>query len=365
MSGRQLYGILCISGLLVAGCHQAPLPTVPLRSVATMTTTVTATRHLLDLAGSVCARIESPLAFQISGRVVSRSVHLGESVRSGEILATLDTRDLQLELASAQAALTVAQANLTLAEADLHRADHLRGSDFVSAEEEEHRHLAVDAARAQLEQARNTLELRRNQLGYAVLKSPTAGVITHTPVESGQVVAAGEPVVQLAEAGGLDIEVVVPEDDLSLLHKTHASVSFWANPGNSYPVQLRELSASADPVTRTYTVRYAYNANAYSPALGQSAVIHLDRNQAIPVILVPSTALLYKENKTQIWVYHPNDQTVHLQPVTILDAVDTQVAISGISPGHVIVSQGVHVLVEGEKVTALPTAIPAATPLQD
>ena len=340
---------------LTACTHPQPAPTPP-QAVETQVVAPQASSDILDLAGAIHARVETSLGFQVPGRIMARSINLGSHVEKGQVLAELDSRDLDLAVEAAQAEMHAAQSDLDLAKTDLKRAEDLTDKGFVSTAERDHRQVALDAAQAHYEQAKSELDLRNNQHNYATLRAPAPGVITQVNADSGQVVAAGEPVFRLAEDGARDIEVVLPEDKLPLIHATHATVSLWATPGQILQANLREVSASADPITRTYTLRYALLAGKTPLVLGQSAVLHLYLNHPLKQLLIPTTALFERSGQTMVWIYQLPSKTLQARPVHVLGAQDNDVAVAGLHAGEIIITAGVHVLVDGEFVIPLPAA---------
>ncbi len=342
---------LSLLPLLLTACSHPPAVQPPPRTVDTLVLRATPSEDSEDLAGEIRARTESPMSFQVGGRLLERRVQLGDHVQRGEVLATLDSRDLDLAVQSAEAQVHAAQSQVELARTDLKRVDDLLGQGFVSTAERDHRRVALDAAKAQLKQAQSELDLRRDQRNYAQLTAPAAGVITQVSGDVGQVVAPGEPVFRLAQDGPREVEVVLPEDGLVHLHEKQAELSLWAEPGRRFPVHLREVSAAADPASRTFTARYSIAAGTPQLALGQSAVLHLFMHKRGLQLKLPSTALFEHQGQAYVWLYDQAHAVVHSHPVQVLGADGSSLVIAGLHAGDVVVSAGTHVLTEGELVT--------------
>jgi RND family efflux transporter MFP subunit len=171
------------------------------------------------------------------------------------------------------------------------------------------------------------------------------------------VVAAGQPVLSLAQDGARDIAVEFPEDRRQLASLSQAVVSLWAQPDAKYPAKLRELSAIADPVTRTFRARYSIDAPPQALALGQSATLHIDLPAQSAAIKLPTTALLGDHSQTKVWGYDPQSGTVKGIKVQVLGIDGNQVLIAGLHDGQQVVVAGVHVLIEGQKVRPLSAAV--------
>jgi multidrug efflux system membrane fusion protein len=136
-----------------------------------------------EYAGEVRPRVESRLGFRVSGKLLRRTVDLGQRVKAGEVLAQLDPQDFKLAADGARAQLAAAATNRDLALADYKRYKELRDQNFISAAELERRDAALKAAQAQVDQAQAQLAGLGNQTGYANLVADAAGVVTSVDAE--------------------------------------------------------------------------------------------------------------------------------------------------------------------------------------
>ncbi len=306
-------------------------------------------------AGEVKAKVESALGFRLGGLLMSRQVELGSRVNSGQVLAVLDARDLELAVASAKAQWQAAQTQRDLAQAEYQRFLGLRQQNFISAAELDRRATALKAAQASFEQAQALLNVQQNQRGDVQLRAPHAGVITAVLAETGQVVSVGQPIVRLAQQGPRDVVFAVPEQtagQLKLGQVMAVDIPAQAFKGEG---RIREIAASADPVTRTYEVRLALTQEA-DPPLGATATItHTLKSAAADQpekLKVPLTAVQHKGQQSAVWVFDAATQTVRSVAVNLGVAErDWVQVLSGLSPGQSIVATGGHVLSEGQKVT--------------
>jgi len=181
----------------------------------------------------------------VAGKLVSRSVEVGQRVKAGQVLAQLDPQDYRLAADAARAQVAAAQTQRDLAAADYKRFKDLRDQNFISAAELERRDTTLKAAQAQLEQAQAQLTAQGNQASYTRLVADAAGVVTGLDAEVGQVVAAGTPVVRLAQDGVRDVVFAVPEDKVALLRVgQELPVRVWASQ-NGLKGRIREIAASA------------------------------------------------------------------------------------------------------------------------
>jgi len=350
------------AALLLAACgQQAPAPE-PVRSVKVTAVGASGLEAIHEYSGEVRARVESRLGFRVAGKVTRRPAELGRRVRPGEVLAQLDPQDYRLAAEAARAQVEAARTNRDLAAADFRRFSALREQNFISGAELERRTTTLKAAQAQLDQAEAQLAAQGNQARYTTLVADVAGVVTAVEAEPGQVVAAGTPIVRIAQDGPRDVVFSVGEDKVGAL-RTGGEVRIrpWAG-GTELQGRIREIAASADPVTRTYGVKVGLDA-AEQPPLGATMTVVPQALAAtgVQVIKLPTSALRQEGRGSAVWVLDRATMTVRLQPVQVAGADGNAVVIaSGLQPGMLVVTAGVHVLAPGQKVAIWQDPRPAA-----
>lgn len=355
-------GLLPLAASLLLGACSKPAPQEPpVRAVKVLTVGAQSMQASAEFAGEVRAQVESRLGFRVAGQLVQRRVNLGDTVKAGQVLAELDARDYQLATEAARAQQAAALSNRDLAAADFKRFKELKDQNFISGAEFERRSSVLKSAQAQLDQAQAQLSAQGNQASYTRLVADAAGVVTGVEVEPGQVLAAGTPVLRLARDGARDAVFSVPEDKVAALKVGgKAEVRVWGS-GLVLPGTVREVAASADPVTRTFVVKVALVGAA--PALGSTVTVlpqAFDRGN-VPVIKLPTTALRQEGGATQVWVLEPASMTVKTQAVQVLTADGNEVVVSGgLALGQQVVSSGVHALSPGQVVTLYKEKVPLA-----
>jgi multidrug efflux system membrane fusion protein len=354
--------LLSGASLLLACSPPAPAPE-PVQSVRTQVVATESVSPAFEYAAEIRARTESRLSFRVGGKMVRRQVELGDTVKAGQVLAQLDPQDFRLGRDAAQAAREAARVNLAQTEADLKRYQELRDQGFISSAELERRETAYKAARAQLDQAQAQTGVQGNQAAYATLVSDGGGVVTGIDVEPGTVVAAGAPVLRLAQNGPRDAVFSVPEDKVALVKSLAVEaaknpqapslfqVRLWGEDERLLPARIREVSAAADSATRTFLVKVDLGDASQVLRLGQTATVLMRAPPQAGVTKLPITALREHQGKTAVWVVQEPALTVSLQPVEIGGADGNEaVVLSGLNPGQRVVTAGVHVLNEGQKV---------------
>ena len=337
----------------LTGCSKQAEKSEDIRPVRAIVVKNGTTDTAIELSGEVRPRIESHLGFRVGGKIISRKVELGTVVKRGQVLMQLDPQDLALAQAQAKAGLTAAESNRDLAMAELKRYQELRKKNFVAATVLDAKDVAYKAAQSSYEQALAAYKNQSNQASYANLESDVDGVVTSVDAEVGQVVAAGAPVIRVAQSGDMDVVVGVPENKINMIRQmSDINVSLWAQPSKILSAKLRELSPIADPATRTYAAKVILPPDATDVHLGMTATVTFVARNPNQVIKVPMTALLQSKAGTSVWVV--NQGVVHQVPVQIAGAAGEDVLIAGgVSNGQTIVTAGVHFLKEGQKVTIL------------
>lgn len=344
---------LAASALVLAACGKAEAPPEPVRAVKVITIGAASMQSGYEFSGEVKPRVESRLGFRVGGKITRRQAELGQHVKAGTVLAQLDPQDFRLASEAARAQVAAAATNRDLAAADYKRFVALREQNFISGAELERREATLKAAQAQLEQAQAQQASQGNQANYTSLVADVSGVITAIEAEPGQVVAAGTPVVRIAQDGARDVVFSVPEDKVVALKPgSGVMVRPWAG-GAAAPGKIREVAASADPVTRTYVVKVALDV-ALQPPLGATVTVVPEAlgHAGAQVIKVPTSALRQEGKGTAVWVLDRATMTVKSQLVQVATADGNEAVIAaGLQPGMLVVAAGVHVLAPGQKVT--------------
>lgn len=364
------YALLGVAGLAVAGGGFAAfsLNASPSRAAATAEPVVRPARvaeiaygrqaQTLLLAGTVVPRIESTLGFRVAGKIVARAVDVGTAVKPGDVIAELDPADYRHAVDNARAALVSAEADHARARADLERYQALRGGAAFTQQTLEQRQSLASTSLARVDQARSQLATAENNLAYTVLRADAAGVVTAVQAEVGQVLAQGQGVVRVARLDELEIQVGVPEHRLRTVRETLAATfELWSDPGRKHAARLRELSPSADPVTRTYPARFSVVDPPEFIGLGMTATLGFRRDDETPLAEVPLSSIFQRGTQPAVWVVDRASGTVELRPVTIARWRDETASIaSGVKDGELIATAGVHKLEPGQKVKPVQQA---------
>ena len=293
--------------------------TVPV--VRTMTVGETVADGTATYPGEVRGKYESNLAFQTGGKIVSRSVNLGDTVRAGQVLMELDPKDVRQSYDADQAAYQAALSNYNLAKENYARYSKLYEQNAVSAMARDQYKTQLDAADATLKSARAKWNASRNQMEYTQLVSDHDGTVAAISGEIGQVVGAGTPVVTIVRDGSREIQIYVP---------------------------ISEIAPMADSVTRTYKVKVAVDTMPEAVKLGMTAKVTL-QNGTENVIEIPSGAVYQTGEQPQVWVIRNKKATLVNVKTAGYEGSNVIIA-GGLANGDVVVTGGVNKLAEGQEV---------------
>ncbi len=298
--------------------------------------------------GVVRARHESDLSFRVGGKVIARYVDVGSHVKPGQALARLDPGDGALAVKESQADLAAAEAAFTQASIDYERTTRLIATSAVAAAELDRARAERDGAEARRARARASVLLAGNRLAYCALTADTAGVVTSLALEVGQVVGEGQVVARVARAGELEAVVSIPEGRVAIVRAGTATVTFWSRQGAPLAASLRELSPSADPVTRTYEARFTIHAPGPEIALGMTVTVRVAPAQPSAGYEVPLSAVLRKGTAPALWVVDRPSGRLTLTEVDVVRyRQDAALVTGGVKRGDLVVTAGVQKLDSG------------------
>jgi RND family efflux transporter MFP subunit len=202
-----------------------------------------------------------------------------------------------------------------------------------------------------VQSAEANLRIAQNQLGYTELLAPDAGVVTATKADPGQVVEAGQAIVEIAKNAEHEAVFAVASE-----HIAHAKVgmpvkvSLQGRPEITVTGSIREISPEADSTTGTYQVKVTLPSPPLLEMRLGAVVVGRVEIQGQEVVSLPPTALLQSGGGPLVWVVG-DDGKVHRRPVELLEFDADSIVISrGLSPGEKVVTAGINLLAEGESV---------------
>src|SRR5437879_4889647 len=261
---------------LLAACHGKQEASADIRPVQTAVIGTGKYGGNLTYTGEIRARHESDLGFQIAGKLTARPAEVGMYVTAGTVLAQLDPADERVAVASAQSAVSAARAELARATSEEASYRHLLERGLTTRTTYIEHVTATKTAQSRLEQATGDLDLRRRQLNYTTLRADGAGVITRVSADVGAVLAQGQAVVTLAQPSELDVVFDVADTQVDTVRNSKTvTAALLSARDKPFVVHVRELSPSADPVTRTYRVKCTLPGQPPGWRLGLNTIVTL------------------------------------------------------------------------------------------
>ncbi|MDP9143622.1 MAG: efflux RND transporter periplasmic adaptor subunit [Actinomycetota bacterium] len=297
------------------------------------------------LTGDIRALVESDLSFRVSGRIIERTVDVGDHVTADQVLARLDPQQQRATVTAAEAVVEAAEAVLRQTTSTYERQKALLAEGFTTRREHDQAEEAYRTAQASLDAAQAQLGTARDQLSYTVLRAGVPGVITARNAETGQVVQVAQSVFSIAQDG--------PRDAVFHVHESiftqepgdpDIELTLVSDPGVKAKGTVREVSPTVDESSGTVRVKVGIENPPAAMTLG-AAVIGEGRFQPGKLVVIPWSAVSSEGGQPAVWTVDPQTRTVSLKPITIGTYETGKVVVrEGLQPGDVIVIAGAQFL---------------------
>lgn len=329
------------------------------QTVSVATSIEQALPRVIVASGTVSAWEEVPVGAETGGlTAVGVYVDEGSYVRQGQTLVKLNDALLQAQLRQQQAGVQTAEANAARDDAALARAQELKTRGFLSQASLDTALANQRASAANLASAQASLSETRTRLAQSEIKAPVSGLIISRSVTKGQIVAAGTELFRMVREGRLELDAQVPETDLPAL-RAGQTATITSNEGVTTSGAIRIVTPEVDAQTRLGLARITLSpGSGLKPGMFARASITA---AAQPTTVVPTAAVLYRNNKSGVFVLDAQN-AAHFRPVTVLSRRDDQTSVSGIEAGVRVAVQGAGFLNEGDKVTIAAAPAGAAAP---
>jgi RND family efflux transporter MFP subunit len=291
----------------------------------------------LDLPGHLEAFIRAPIYARVPGYLKSWSHDIGSRVKAGEVLAEIDTPDLDQQLRQARADWNVAQANAKLAEITAKRWQSLAGTDAVATQDVDQRTFTWNANVAQVKAARANLDRLMAEESFKHLVAPFDGIVTARETDIGALInvgaTGGNELFVVSDTRKLRVYVNVPQNFVpSVPPGTTATINVPEHPGKTYNGTVEASAQAVNPSSGTTLMQIIVDNSAGEMMPGDYASIHLQVAAAGPVLSVPSSALIFDAKGLSIATVDSR-QRVLLKPVSIARDLGTLVEVSsGLAP---------------------------------
>lgn len=309
------------------------------------------TRH--SAVGEIRPQRESDFAFRLSGKLVSRTVDVGASVKKGDVLARLDDQDYRNRLRSAKADQQAAEAAVVEARASEIRIRKLLEQGYTTRANHDAALKNLRSAVAKLEAMQAAFDMAKDQLAYTELRADFDGVVTAVGAEEGQVVNVGQMVARIADPANKDAVFSIAEAMFAAHPAERAgariTISLLSDPSIAALGFVREVAPMADAATRTYQVKVALQGAPEAMRFGASVAGRVEW-PGDPVVTIPGSALFDLRGDPAVWVVGA-DNMVALKPIVVGHyETDRVIVTGGLTKGDIVVTAGVNRLRDRQKV---------------
>jgi RND family efflux transporter MFP subunit len=314
--------------------------------------------------GTAKATQEIDLSFRVSGPLVTLPIDIGDEVIAGDVVASIDPRDYEVNVRNAQGRLNNNKAVFTRAEADYKRIKSIFEKDpgAVSETSVDQAQQNRDSAKANLQSFAAEVETAKDQLKYTYLKAPFEGIVVNKYVENFQDVRPKQAVVRIVDNSNIEMIISIPENLIALASQAkNIEVVFDPFPGRKIPAEIKEIGKEASRTTRTYPVTLIMEQPddiTILPGMAGKATGEgpedtslLPEGRPVPVSAIFSPDDI---DKTYVWIIDEKSKQVTKQEVTTGRLSNTGIMVTdGLETGVWIATAGVHNLREGMEVRIL------------
>lgn len=310
----------------------------------------------LVLPAQLQAYVESAIYARTNGYLLRWTRDIGSHVKKGELLAEIDTPEIDQELSQAQAARQQAEAQLQLAKSTAERWINLRKTDSVSQQESDQQSSAYTQAIANTAAAEANVRRLQQLESFKHVYAPISGVITRRNTDVGALIAAGsasagKELFDVAQVDPLRVFVSVPQTNApSIRAGLPAYIELREYPGQRFTGKVVRTADSIDPATRTLLTEIDVPNHDGKLLPGSYAEIHFAVPVQVPRMSIPVNALLFRPEGPRVAVVGP-DHKVHLKAINIGRDFGSKVEIlGGLDPDDQIVVNPADSLEEGQEV---------------
>jgi RND family efflux transporter MFP subunit len=313
----------------------------------------------LELPGRLEAYIRAPIYARVPGYLKSWTYDIGGKVKAGDVLAEIDTPDLDQQLSQARADLSVSRANAKLAEVTAKRWESLAGTDAVAKQDVDQRNFTWDANIAQVKAAQANVDRLVAEEGFKRLIAPFDGIVTARETDIGALInvgaTGGAELFVVSETSKLRVYINVPQNYVpSVPPGTTATISVPEHPGKIYRGTVEASAQAVNPSTGTTLMQIIVDNSTGEMMPGDYASIHLAVAPA-HLLSVPSSALIFDAHGLSIATVDA-DNRVRLRPVSVERDLGTVVELaSGLASSDRVIENPPDGIGDGTRVNLVGT----------
>jgi RND family efflux transporter MFP subunit len=355
---KFLLAVLLLLLITACGDDKALLQSEPaLRSVKTETVGSSEQGITRTFSGSAKANQRSNLSFRVAGNMQSLKTEVGDRLQPGDVIATLDPFEYQLQAQQALANLTQAQATLRNAKSNFERTKGLYENNNISRNELDSARANAESSSAQVNAANKVLELARLNESYTKLKAVETCSVANTLAEVNEQVSAGQTIIEVTCGDKLDVELVVPESVIAQIKRgMNASVNFSAIPDKIFAGKVTEVGvASSAGTTYPVTIALTETSDGLRPGLAAQVSFTFEKAENQRNFIVPAVAVGKDISGKYVYLVDESEKenigVIRRQSVTTGELTTNGLEIiEGVKEGDQIVTAGVNIVREGLKV---------------
>jgi len=308
----------------------------------------------LVLPGNAQAYVATPIYARTNGYLKAWHFDIGARVKAGELLAEIETPEVDRQLDQARADLATAQANYDLARTTADRYRTLFKTDSVAQQDVDDKVGDMHARKAMLDSAAFNVRRLEETQGFQKLYAPFAGVITARNVDIGALVSPGggpgKELFDMAATNRLRVYINVPQaNSRDARPGGSAYLTLAEFPGRRFPGEIVRTADAIDPVSRTLLTEVDVDNTGGELLPGAFASVHVRLSNRVRAVRVPVTALLFRSEGVQVGVVRANQ--VQLVGVTIGHDYGNEVeVVAGLDSRDQVIDSPSDSLISGEEV---------------
>ncbi len=341
--------------LLLVGCEEKVEPgkvernRLPIRGLGVMSVRLETTPHMYEAVGTVRAKNTSILASKISGTITGVNVKEGNRVTKGDLLLTIDDREIVAKIESAQRNLVGAKAQELLASDTYHRYLKLYNEQVVTKQEFQTVETDYKVVKQKVNQIQAEIRGLEALLTYTRPSAPTDGLITRRHVDVGTVVTPGMPLLTVEDVkSGYRLEVSVGENMIKRVRLgEEVKITVDALGSETFSGEVSEITPMTDPFSRSFVVKIDVNIPDIHSGMYGKAIFPMEPHEAL---LIPKEAILERGQLSGVYVID-KEGIVRFRLIKTGRTFKNRIeVISGLSPGETIIVSGLDAVIEGGRI---------------
>lgn len=307
-------------------------------------------QEIFTTVGTVEADGKAIISSKISGRIAQAPVQLGDYVKKGQVLVTLEKTDFINERDQAKASLLQAEASYAESKATFSRMQKLFKEELISQQEYDSAKTQFDITETSVQYARSGVALREEQLQNTEIRAPIGGYIGSRQINPGEMISPGGKLMEVVDLSKVYITVYLSDSYIAQTKPGQkAQVSLSSLQGTVYTGTVDQISPIADATQKTFPVRILLDNSGGVFKDGMLAEVKLNFNQRQGVLYVPAEAIVDETGTKAVFVVNGDKAERKIVQLGISDGHRVEI-VSGLSPDEQVVVLGQNNLEDGSKV---------------